>query len=175
MNGGAPKSGDNADRSAEPSSTSDGEPGETYIRELGPTAAHVPEGHDPTTTGEAGRKKGRMFPTLRSVARFLTLESYRSLPKHDKLPDLGRIDAGAPNDVPEDDSDFEFARLEDLEETPEPPGSSPQAQANESVDWDEMDIEELPPNPYLLYLFDARIEKYLQTARRQLSQYLIED
>lgn len=143
-----------------------GAPLYSHIRELAPRAdIEVDESstnrdhEEPERTGffaQATRiSMGNAFPALRSVARFLTLESYRSLPKLDKLPDLNR--------EPE---------LE-LEPTTETPSSDPRAE--ELLDWDELEIEELTPTPYQLYLFDLRIEGYLNQTRRQLSARLLQE
>ncbi len=99
---------------------------------------------------------GNAFPALRTVARFLNLESYRSLPKHDKLPDLDEVVE---------------AELDDLLE-PELPSRETHP---ELLDWDEMAVEDLRPNPYQLYLFDLRIEEYLRQTKAQLANQLMRD
>jgi hypothetical protein len=99
---------------------------------------------------------GTAFPALRSVARFLSLESYRTLPKHDRLPDL--------------DDDVIEADLDDLLEQPEEPASSP---GDQLLDWDELEVGQSSPTAYQLYLFDLRIEGYLRETKAQLSSLLL--
>lgn len=145
----------------------DGVPLYSHIRELSPQREVGDESASPDESREgsggvgffaqaARISMGTAFPALRSVARFLTLESYRSLPKHDRLPDL--------------DQDFIET---DLDEILEQPGEQPSAPAGQLLDWDELDLEELSPTPYQRYLFDVRIQAYLRETKAQLSALLL--
>lgn len=98
---------------------------------------------------------GTAFPALRSVARFLSLETYRSLPKHDKLPDL---------------DDIAEADLDDLLESP---SNTSTTRADQLLDWDELEVEEVNPTPYQRYLFELRIKGYLRQTKEQLSPLLL--
>ena len=154
----------NSDRVDERDSTS-GEPLYSHFRELTPRDdANEPaearvETHDrPAERGffaNARISMGTAFPALRSVARFLTLESYRSLPKLDRLPSL--------------DDGITEADLEDLLEPEEPPAPTKQ----QLMDWDELEIDERMPTPQRLYLFDVRIQGYLRQTKAQLSTLLL--
>lgn len=165
MSGGVRKNSDRADESR-PDSTS-GEPLYSHIRELAPRRSEEGE----RDAGAEKRKRpdkpgffahaarismGTAFPALRSVARFLTLESYRTLPQHDRLPSL-------------DDEVIE-ADVDELLASPE--ADRPQS-AEQLLDWDELEIEELAPTPYRLYLFDIRIQEYLRQTKAQLSPLLL--
>lgn len=114
---------------------------------------------DPQRTGFFAQatkiSMGNAFPALRTVARFLSLDSYRALPKHDKLPDL--------------DDDIIEADLDDLLE----PEDGPNAHPSDLLDWDEIEVDDLHPSPYQKYLFDLRIEAYLQQTRAELGACLI--
>ncbi len=124
----------------------DGSPLYSHIRELAPKDEALPK-QSKGFFSQTRISMGTAFPALRTVARFLTLESYRSLPKHDKLPDL--------------DDEFIEAELDDLLETPDPGVAR--------SDWDELNGEDLPPSPYQLYLFDQRIKAYLRQTKEQLA------
>lgn len=145
-------------------SSPDVQPLYSHIRELDPNAARAEGQAEPAPSGpaesgffaQAARiSMGTAFPALRSVARFLSLESYRSLPKHDRLPDL--------EDVVE-------AELDDLLEAPEE--EAPLA-ADQLLDWDELEVEEVTPTPYQRYLFELRIKGYLRQTKEQLSPFLL--
>jgi hypothetical protein len=107
------------------------------------------------------------LPALKSVARFLSLDSYRSLPKHDLLPDLNL------NDTSENAALSEPFEATAAEPTEDLPGDAP-LPSDALLDWDELDIEELAPTPYRRYVFDLLIQGYLEQTREQLSQYLLE-
>lgn len=141
-----------------------GDPLYSHIRELAPReGAHISE----TSTMRDRRSQsgffaqaarismGTAFPALRSVARFLKMESYRSLPKLDNLPNL--------------DDDVIEADLDDLLESPE---AEPQAPGEQLLDWDELEIDDLTPTAYRLHLFDVRIKGYLRQTKAQLSPLL---
>lgn len=146
----------------------------SHIRELAPSKDVSRENDSPDEArndsngsgffAQAARiSMGTAFPALRSVARFLSLESYRSLPKHDRLPDLGE--------------DFIETELDDILEQPEDelqqPEDEPPAPGEQLLDWDELSVEELARTPYRLYLFDVRIQGYLRETKAQLSSLLL--
>lgn len=147
----------------------------SHIRELAPSrnvsrASESPDEDRSESRGsgffaQAARiSMGTAFPALRSVARFLSLESYRSLPKHDRLPDLGDefIEADL-DDILEQPVEDELPQAEDEPPTPD----------EQLLDWDELSVEELSRTPYRLYLFDVRIDGYLRETRAQLSARLL--
>lgn len=140
------------DRNPDQVDESTGEPRHSHIRELA-------------------------LPALKSVARFLSLESYRSLPKHDRLPDLN-LDDPALSDPNLETPNLESPDLDDPDQY-DPNQDAPDAALEHSrdedlLDWDELDIEELAPTPYRRYLFDLRIQGYLEQTRQELSPLLLE-
>lgn len=163
MSSGVRKNSDRADE-PRPDSTS-GEPLYSHIRELAPGRSEDAERDasaekrkrpdKPGFFAQAGISMGTAFPALRSVARFLTLESYRTLPQHDRLPSL--------------DDEVTEANPDELLASPDQPPQS----AEQLLDWDELEIEELAPTPYRLYLFDIRIQEYLRQTKAQLSPLLL--
>jgi hypothetical protein len=171
------------------------EPLYSLIRELDPKVAQRRRQGEPARAGESASERpaesgffaqaarismGTAFPALRSVARFLSLESYRSLPKHDKLPDLddlGEADGTQADGTQADGTQADGAQANvaeaDLDDLLETPKGATYTQANQLLDWDELEVEEITPTPYQRYLFELRIKNYLRQTKAQLSPLLL--